>query len=149
VLSTVLLVVNYPLVAVAALAFAGVGEDGIGLGNPAQAGDVLAGLGGAVCDTADIGKVFGVLLVLSVLTSAAAASQATIMPGARTTLSMASHGVLPKAFARVHPKYQTPVVSTWTFGLVSLVLFVLLTIWSDHVLADSVSAVGLTSPSST
>jgi amino acid transporter len=106
VLSTVLLVVNYLLVAVAALAFAGVGEDGIGLGNPAQAGDVLAGLGGAVCDTADIGKVFGVLLVLSVLTSAAAASQATIMPGARTTLSMASHGVLPKAFARVHPKYR-------------------------------------------
>ncbi|GAA3558812.1 APC family permease [Amycolatopsis ultiminotia] len=144
VLSTVLLVLNYLLVTVAALAFAGVGENGIGLGNEANSEDVLAGLGGAVFGTSGVGKVMGVLLIVSVLTSGAATSQATIMPAARTTLSMASYGALPKVFARVHPKYQTPSVSTWTFGLVSLGLYVLLAAWSENVLSDSVDAVGLT-----
>ncbi|HKN56421.1 MAG TPA: APC family permease, partial [Amycolatopsis sp.] len=45
VISTVLLVVNYLLVTVAALSFAGVGPDGIGLGNESNSNDVLAGLG--------------------------------------------------------------------------------------------------------
>ncbi|SEP53018.1 APC family permease [Amycolatopsis saalfeldensis] len=144
VLSTVLLVLNYLLVTVAALAFAGVGEDGIGLGNEADSGDVLAGLGGAVFGSSGLGRVFGLLLIVSVLTSGAATSQATIMPAARTTLSMAAHGALPKVFGRVHPRYRTPTVSTWTFGLVSLALFVLLAAWSDNVLSDSVDAVGLT-----
>ncbi|MCU1687424.1 MAG: family permease [Amycolatopsis sp.] len=144
VLSTVLLVVNYLLITVAAVAFAGVGSSGIGLGNPDNSNDVLAGLGTAVFGSAGVGKFFGVLLVISVLTSGAATSQATIMPAARTTLSMASHGALPKAFARVHPKYQTPVVSTWAFGLVSLVLYVILAVWSDNVMSDSVNATGLT-----
>ncbi|MFF0146442.1 amino acid/polyamine/organocation transporter (APC superfamily) [Amycolatopsis sulphurea] len=144
VLSTVLLVLNYLLVTVAALAFAGVGEEGIGLGNEANAEDVLAGLGGAVFGTSGFGKMMGVLLIISVLTSGAATSQATIMPAARTTLSMASHGALPKVFARVHPKYQTPSVSTWAFGLVSLGLYVLLAALSKNILSDSVDAVGLT-----
>jgi amino acid transporter len=144
ILSTVLLVLNYLLVTVASLAFAGVGEHGIGLANEANAEDVLAGLGGAVFGTSGFGKVMGVLLIVSVLTSGAATSQATIMPAARTTLSMASHGALPKVFGRVHPKYQTPSVTTWAFGLVSLALYVLLALWSRNVLADSVDAVGLT-----
>jgi amino acid transporter len=144
ILSTVLLVLNYLLVTVAALAFAGVGEHGIGLANAANSEDVLAGLGGAVFGTSGFGKVMGVLLIVSVLPSGAATSQATIMPAARTTLSMATHGALPKVFARVHPKYQTPSVTTWAFGLVSLALYVLLSLWSSNVLADSVDAVGLT-----
>ncbi|HEV7974776.1 APC family permease [Amycolatopsis sp.] len=144
VLSTVLLVVNYLLVTVAALAFAGVGTEGIGLANPENSDDFLAGLGNAVFGADGFGRVFGVLLVISVLTSAAATSQATIMPAARTTLSMASHGALPKVFARVHPRYQTPVVATWAFGLISLLLYVMLSIWSKNVLSDSIDAVGLT-----
>jgi amino acid transporter len=144
VLSTVLLVLNYLLVTVAALAFAGVGEDGIGLANEANSEDVLAGLGGAVFGDGTTGKVLGALLIVSVLTSGAATSQATIMPAARTTLSMASHGALPRVFGRVHPRFRTPTVATWAFGLVSLAVYVLLALISDNVLADSVDAVGLT-----
>src|SRR5205823_10887598 len=144
VISTVLLVVNYLLVTVAALSFAGVGPDGIGLGNESNSNDVLAGLGSAVFGTAGFGKVMGILLIISVLTSAAASSQATIMPAARTTLAMARHGALPAVFGRVHARFQTPSVSTWVFGLVSFALYVLLSLWSANVLADSVSAVDLT-----
>jgi amino acid transporter len=56
---------------------------------------------------------------------------------------MAAHGALPEVFARVHPRYLTPTVSTWAFGIVSFALYVLLSLLSDNVLADSVSAVGL------
>lgn len=144
VLSTVLLVLNYVVVTVAALAFAGIGQTGVGLGDPDNSDDVLAGLGSAVFGAGSFGKVMGVLLIVSVLTSAAASSQATIMPCARTTLSMASHGALPQVFGKVHPRYLTPTVATWTFGIVSFAIYVLLSLLSDDVLADSVSAVGLT-----
>jgi amino acid transporter len=56
---------------------------------------------------------------------------------------MAHHGALPGVFGRVHPRYQTPGVSTWAFGGVALVLYVGLTALSQNVLADSVAAVGL------
>ncbi|WP_239154312.1 hypothetical protein [Amycolatopsis sp. FDAARGOS 1241] len=54
---------------VAALALAGIGERGIGLGNEANADDVLAGLDSAVFGDACLGKVLALLLVVSVLTS--------------------------------------------------------------------------------
>jgi amino acid transporter len=143
VLSTVLLVGNYLLITIAAVAFAGVGETGIGLGNKDNSDDVLAGLGHAVFGSGGWGQIFGTLLVVSVLTSGAASSQATIMPAARTTLSMAWHGALPKVFGKVHPRYLTPSVSTWAFGGVALALYIGLTVLSENVLSDSVDAVGL------
>ena len=45
VISTLLLLATYALVAVAAVAFAGVGAEGIGLGNPENADDVFAAIG--------------------------------------------------------------------------------------------------------
>ena len=46
--STVVLLVTYLLVTVAAQAFAGVGEEGIGLTNPEHSDDVLSSVGEAV-----------------------------------------------------------------------------------------------------
>src|ERR1700712_3788899 len=43
IISTLLLLVTYALVAVAAIAFAGVGTEGAGLGNPDNAGDAFSG----------------------------------------------------------------------------------------------------------
>jgi amino acid transporter len=144
VLSTVVLVVNYFLITVGALAFAaGSVRTGSGSRTPRRTGTCSPGWA-ARCSAQPASARSSVYCWCLVLTSAPATTQATIIPAARTTLSMASHGALPKAFAKLHPKYETPVVSTWTFGLVSLVLFVLLTIWSENVLADSVCAVGLT-----
>ena len=83
---------TYLLVTVAAQAFAGVGEEGIGLANPENSDDVLSGVGEAVLGS------WGVkLLILAVLTSAAASTQTTILPTARTTLSMAAFKALPKS----------------------------------------------------
>ena len=143
VISTVLLLVIYALVATSAQSFAGVGAQGIGLGNPDNSQDVLSGLGGAVFGDQGLGWFLTKLLIFMVLTSSAASTQTTILPTARTTFSMAAHQAIPSQFARVHRRHLTPTWSTVGMGIASIAFYVLLTLVSDNVLADSIASVGL------
>jgi len=88
-------------------AFAGTGSSGIGLTNPAHQFDVLSVLGTAIFGGGGLGTFLARLLILMVLTSASASTQTTILPTARTTLSMATYKAIPAAFARIHPRYLT------------------------------------------
>ena len=101
---------------------------------------MLSGLGTRVFGTGFLQK----LLLFSVLTSASASTQTTILPTARTTISMASWGALPKVFARVHPRFQTPSVSTLAMGAVSIIWTVGLLAFdtSGNVLGDSITGLG-------
>jgi amino acid transporter len=138
VLSTIVLVLTYLIVTIAAQAFAGVGEEGIGLANPEHSEDVLGVVGEAAMGT------WGVkLLLIAVLTSAAASTQTTILPTARSTLAMAAYKALPGTFAKVHPRYQTPTVSTWAMGIVSAVFYGGLYMLSENVLTDLILSIGL------
>ena len=103
-LSTVILLVTYALVVTSIQAFAGTGATGTGLGNLAHASDVLSVQGSAIFGSSGFGPVFTHLLLLMVLSSAAASTQTTILPTARTTLSMAAYKALPDAFAKTHPR---------------------------------------------
>ena len=143
VLSTILLLVTYALVSVATIAFAGVGTTGIGLGNPDNADDVFAAMGHEVFGGGLVGWLMVHLLAISVLTSASASTQTTILPTARTTLSMAAFKAIPGRFARIHPRYLTPAESTIWMGGVSIVFYVGLTLLSANILADTIAAVGL------
>jgi amino acid transporter len=142
-ISTVLLLVTYALVATAAVAFAGTGTKGIGLGNPDNGDDIFNALGPAVFGHTAVGKFFEVLLIISVLTSASASTQTTIMPTARTSLSMGAYRAIPRSFAKIHPRYLTPSVSTIWMGILSIVFYVGLTLVSQNVLGDSIASVGL------
>jgi amino acid transporter len=130
--STVLLVAVFAVVAVAALVFAG----------PAFLAQHSDNVLGAM-STLVLGSTAGKLLILCVLTSATASTQTTIMPTARAVLAMAAHKALPRAFARIHPRYLTPTVATVVMGTASAVFFVVLTMTSQNVLADSAASVGL------
>jgi amino acid transporter len=143
IISTLLLVGIYTVVSVATVAFAGVGTEGLGLGNEANADDVFNALGTTVFGDGVVGRVFEALLIISVLTSAAACTQTTILPTARGSLSMAAYGALPKSFARIHPRYFTPTVSTVWMGIVSVAFYVGLTLVSENVLVDSITATGM------
>ena len=77
VISTLLLVVTYLLVTVGAVAFAGVGETGIGLGNPDNAGDIFAAVGPTLFGDSILGHIMMLLLAASILTSAAASAATT------------------------------------------------------------------------
>jgi len=143
VLATVILLVVYVLVTTATQAYAGVGTSGIGLSNPANADDVFSVLAHAVFGASMIGNVGVHLLVLMVLSSAAASTLTTILPTARTTLSMAAHRAIPAQFARTHPRFMTPTWSTIGMGLASIVFYVVLTRLSSNVLGDSIASIGL------
>jgi amino acid transporter len=103
-----------------------------------NADDVLSVLGSQV-----FGSPLDKILIIAVLTSAAASTQTTILPTARTSLSMARAGAMPEALGRVHPRYLTPHVSTILMGVLSIVWYVWLTIVSENILSDSIAALGL------
>ena len=89
------------------------------------------------------GNTFDSLLIIAVLTSAAASTQTTILPTARTTLSMARSGAMPAKLGVVHEQYMTPHVATMLFGALAVVWYVGLTIVSENILFDSIAALGL------
>ncbi len=143
IISTILLLVTYATVSVATVAFAGTGEEGLGLANPENSDDVFAALGPTVFGDSAIGKALEILLILSVLSSASASTQTTILPTARTSLAMGAFKALPSAFANIHPRYLTPTVSTIWMGIVSIVFYVGMTMVSENILGDTIAAVGL------
>jgi amino acid transporter len=144
IMSTIILLVTYVLVIVSVEAFAGTGTGGNGLANSNNSGDVLSPLGGEIFGVHGFGLFLTKLLVLMVLSSAAASTQTTILPTARTTLSMAAYRAIPRSFGRMHPRYLTPTVSTIAMGGISIVLYVLFNYLSHgNVIPDAVTAIGL------
>ena len=143
VISTVLLLVTYATVTIAAVAFAGVGTDGIGLGNPGNAEDVFNAIAPELFGDSLLGKIGIGLLAASILTSASASTQTTILPTARTALSMGVFKALPKAFARVHPKNLTPSFATIAMGVVSAVFYLAFTALGTEMLAALIGSIGL------
>jgi amino acid transporter len=145
ILSTFILLGIYTLVIFSMQSFAGIGAKGNGLGNLANAGDVLSVQSNAVFGSSGAGSVFYHLLILMVLSSAAASTQTTILPTARTTLSMAAYKALPASFAKIHPRFLTPSVSTVVMGAVSIGFYAAVNFVSNAtgVFGDAVTALGL------
>jgi amino acid transporter len=141
VISTFLLLATYLLITISIQGFAGVGHHGIGLDDVANQNDVLSPLGAAVFGRSVLGRILTKLLLFMVLTSAAATTQTTILPNARTTLSMAFHKALPPIFGEIHPRYRTPSFSTIAFGVLSVVYYAALNFLSHgNVISDAVTA---------
>ena len=132
VVATLILLAIYVIVSIAAIAYAGPDE------LVKNSDDVLSALGKEV-----FGTPLDKILIIAVLTSAAASTQTTILPTARTALSMARAGALPKDLGEVHPRYLTPAVATILMGVLSVVWYVGLTIVSENILFDSIAALGL------
>ena len=139
VVSTILLVVIYLVVSSGAQAFHGVGF----IANEQNSEDVINALGIPVFGGGVVGWVLVHALILCVLTSASASTQTTILPTARTTLSMAHWKSIPSVFGTVHKRYLTPTASTLGFGAISIAITVPLLLLSTSVLEDSLIALGI------
>ncbi len=132
--STVILLVTYVSVTVALVAYAGLGQvekfdDDAGVLS-AVAGDVLGN---------DLAK----LLVIAVIVSGISSAQTTILPGSRTSLSMAAAGALPKPWAKIHPRFLTPAFGTIVIGVLATLWYVPGKLISENFLFDSLSALSL------
>jgi amino acid transporter len=132
VVSTLILLGIYLVVAIAAQAYAGVDS------LVANQEDVLSSLGTEV-----FGSPLDKILIIAVLSSAAASTQTTILPTARTTLSMARAHAMPGSLGKVHPRFLTPHISTLWMGGLSILWYVGLTLVSEDILFDSLAALGL------
>ena len=133
VVSTLILLLIYVLVTAAAQAYHGTSF----LAN--NSSDVLNALGHNV-----FGSPLDKLMIVAVLTSASASTQTTILPTARTTLSMARWKAIPESFGRIHPRFLTPSFSTLLMGGLSIVWTIALLAFnpSQNVLGDTISALG-------
>jgi amino acid transporter len=133
VVSTLLLLAIYLVVSAAAQAYGGTR---LLINN---SNDVLSVLGTNV-----FGSPWDKLLILAVLTSASASTQTTILPTARTMLSMSRQRAIPERFAHIHPRYLTPDTSTLFMGGLSIVwtVGVMALNPAQSVLGDSITALG-------
>ncbi len=106
----------------------------------ANQADVFAPLGKGV-----LGSGLDKILIIAVLSSASASTQTTILPGARTTLSMGRIGALPKQFAEIQPRFLSPGFSTIFIGLLSAVTYVMFSIFShDNLIGDAFTSLSIT-----
>lgn len=148
ILSTLILLATYVFVSMGAQAFGGAAQ----LAKNGEAdfnGDAFSAVGEAVFGSSTIGRIMEGLLIISILSSAAASCQTTILPASRSMLSMGSHGALPKRFGSINLRRFTPAYSTIVFGVVSIVWYLLgvavedLTDGSVQMYGASIAAVGL------
>lgn len=128
----------YVVIVVALQAYAGIGGKGIGLGSDAVAGDVLSPIGAAA-----IGSWFGTAMEFVVMLSAGAALIAALLPTARSLLSMGAYRAVPGVFAKVDGRSGSPVGATVGCAVAIAAVLIVLSIVSNNVLSDSISAIVL------
>jgi amino acid transporter len=133
VVSTIVLVFTYVFVTAATQAYGGLGS------LVAHPDDVFAPISQSV-----LGSPLNKLLIIAVLSSASASTQTTILPTARTTLSMGRAGAIPKQFASIHPRFLSPGFSTIWMGVVSTIVYILLTATSNNLIGDAFTSLALT-----
>jgi amino acid transporter len=133
-ISTLILLVTYVGVATAVLAWHGIGG--------AAAFDDKPGIIGKYAEGA-LGEPLASLVLLAVVVSALASTQTTILPAARTALSMARHEAIPSAFGDVSKRFFTPVFSTIAIGFLATAWYVPGKLINKSFLFDSLTALGL------
>ncbi len=134
IVSTVVLLGTYVGVAFAVVAYAG---PSFLADNSAEEEYIFALLSTEVMNGWDW------VVYLAVATSAIASTQTTIIPASRTGFSMARRHALPHGLARIHPRFRTPDVSTWTVAAIAIVWYLVVSTISENALFDSLTALSL------
>ncbi|ASN39070.1 amino acid transporter [Arthrobacter sp. 7749] len=126
----------YLVGSIATVMFAGVGDTGLGLGNPENSANVFTSIATPVMGP------FAILLSLAVLSSCAASLQSTMISPARSLLAIAHHGALPQKFTKIN-RFKSPAFATLIAGGVSAGFYALMRVVSNNVLNDTILALGM------
>ncbi|TYD00111.1 APC family permease [Arthrobacter echini] len=136
-LTVIVIVVIYLTVALATLAYAGIGDGELGAGNPDNQGSIFAALAGPVMGP------FAILMSMAVLSSSAASLQSTFVSPARTLLAMGHYTALPTSYGRISPQYKSPSVATVAAAVAAAGFYVFTRLVSENALWDTITALGL------
>lgn len=132
-LSTVILLVTYVVVAVSVVLYLGqanfapMSEDGI----------VLVDMSASVFGPLSF------LVLIAVASSALASTQSTMVPGSRAVLSMARRGALPAKLGLLQPRFKTPWVSLTVLAVISAAWYVGVSLISENAMLDTLSSLGI------
>jgi amino acid transporter len=118
--------------------YAGVGTEGLGLGNETISDNVFGALAEPI-----LGNPLDLFLFLAVLASSAASLITTFLPSSRTMLAMGTYRAFPSRFATVHPRYLTPSYATIAAGVGAGLFYAVLTFASENVLTDTIYSLGI------
>jgi len=129
---------TYLLVALATQMFAGLGETGIGLGNPENNDNVFASIGPSV-----MGHPLDLLLFGAVLACTASSLQTTFLQPARTVLAMSVYRAVPALFAEIHPRHRVPGNATLIAGVLTAGFYAVMTWVSESVLSDTIASLSM------
>lgn len=135
--TVVVIVIIYMVVSLATLAYAGIGDTGLGAGNPVNQGSIFAVLAGPVMGP------FAILMSLAILSSSAASLQSTFVSPARTLLSMGHYKALPGSFAKISPAHKSPGYATVAAAIAAAGFYVITRTLSTDALWDTITALGM------
>ena len=136
-ITVLVIVIIYMTVALATLSYAGVGDTGLGAGNPENQGSIFAVLAGPVMGP------FAILMSLAILSSSAASLQSTFVSPARTLLSMGHYRALPQKFGKISPTYKSPSYATIASAVAAAAFYVITRTTSENALWDTITALGM------
>lgn len=139
VIAMIITVITYVTFSTAALAYAGIdANDHSSLTFKENVDSSITVL------TSQIVGSNGVLLAaLIIAISAFSATMSTIMPAARAALAMATYRAIPRRFSSVNAVTNTPKLATWTIGLMTLLIYIILTSISESVVKDTIHSVSI------
>jgi amino acid transporter len=132
------ILLTYLIVTIATQMYAGVGTEGVGLGNEENSENVFGVLAAPI-----MGEPLNLLLFLAVLASSAASLITTFLPTSRTMLAMGTYRAFPRRFATVHPRHLTPSYATFAAGIGSGAFYTIVGLLSDRILSDTIYALGI------
>ncbi|MCB0933822.1 MAG: APC family permease [Mycobacterium sp.] len=137
-LTVLSILLTYLIVSTAAVMYAGIGTEGVGLGNEKIAHNVFGALAEPV-----LGKPWHTLLYLAVLASSVASLITTFLPSSRTMLGMATYKALPPRFGAIHPRYLTPSYATVAAGVFAGGFYGVMMFLSENALTDTIYSLGI------
>jgi amino acid transporter len=139
IIAMMITVITYVIFATTALAYAGIdAQDQASLTFKDNIDSIIT-----VLATGIIGAKGASIAALIIAISAFSATMSTIMPAARAVLAMATYRAIPRKFSSVNEATQTPKFATWTIGLMTLIIYITLSLISEAIVKDTIQSVSI------
>src|SRR5699024_9920105 len=101
-----IIITLYILVTVGVIAWAGIGDQGLGARHPDNRESIFAALSGPIFGP------FAILMSVAILAASFASLQTTMISPSRTILAMGYYKAFPPASSKISPRFRTPSVAT-------------------------------------